>query len=156
MTAAVQSRQNYAEDEMRVGAYWRRLLTWKPTCSSLMPSFLFTLPYDFSLPFRFDRILQYFLPHLLTKEALYEKKVSNIVPHTVGKLRLSAFQWCMSWNMLFESISRNKHICNYNPSFQSKAEDFLGPIKPFIMSFQSCWRGKWMTYGPIGGIYTFG
>ena len=26
--------------------------------------------------------------HLLTKETLYQKKVSNIVPHTVGKLRL--------------------------------------------------------------------
>ena len=54
------------------------------------------------------------MKHLLVRETLYEIKFSNIVPHTIGKLRLSAFQWCVSRNRLFESISRNRHICVLN------------------------------------------
>ena len=68
-----------------------------------------------------------FEQHLLTKETLYQKKVSNIVPHTVGKLRLSAFQWCVSWIRLFESVSRNKHICMVNhQNFSALCSSFWG------------------------------
>ena len=92
---------------------WR---TVQPSMDSVKVHFIFFVKdkigaYTFKLNITF---MVTNMSHLLRKETLNQKKVSKIVPHTIGKLRLSAFQWCVSWIRLFESVSRNKHICMAN------------------------------------------
>ena len=69
-----------------------------------------------------------------------KKKFSIRLPHTVGKLWLSSFQWCMAWNRLIESISSNRHSCGgtyFNTFSITLAEEksFCQEKRTFWVSF---------------------